>query len=122
MGKSAIRARFGFRMGAQQTSTRLIEEIRRYYHFDDPVIVQYGRWLWNVVHGDLSKSLISREPVAATYEDGFDRLRARTKDGEWVPPRTVNFITGPSRTGDIEQKIELGAHGPRRMHIVVVRD
>ena len=37
-------------------------------------------------------------------------------------PRTVNTITGPSRTGDIEQAMELGAHGPRRMHIVVVRE
>jgi L-lactate dehydrogenase complex protein LldG len=37
-------------------------------------------------------------------------------------PRTVNFITGPSRTGDIEQRIVLGAHGPRRLHIVVVDD
>ena len=35
-------------------------------------------------------------------------------------PRTVNFITGPSRTGDIEQHIELGAHGPRRLHVVLV--
>ena len=37
-------------------------------------------------------------------------------------PRTVNTITGPSRTGDIEQAMELGAHGPRRMHIIVVRE
>ena len=37
-------------------------------------------------------------------------------------PRTVNFITGPSRTGDIEQKIQMGAHGPRRLHIVIVED
>jgi L-lactate dehydrogenase complex protein LldG len=35
-------------------------------------------------------------------------------------PRTVNMITGPSRTADIEQTIELGAHGPRRLHIVIV--
>jgi hypothetical protein len=34
-------------------------------------------------------------------------------------PRTVNLITGPSRTGDIEQTIELGAHGPRRLHIIL---
>jgi L-lactate dehydrogenase complex protein LldG len=47
-------------------------------------------------------------------------LRARY--GKNGMPRTVNTITGPSRTGDIEQAIELGAHGPRRMHIVVVRD
>jgi L-lactate dehydrogenase complex protein LldG len=35
-------------------------------------------------------------------------------------PRNVNFVTGPSRTADIEQKIQLGAHGPRRLHVVIV--
>ncbi|HUN46283.1 MAG TPA: LUD domain-containing protein [Stellaceae bacterium] len=62
--------------------------------------------------------------VTATYEDGFDRLRERQKNGgdEWAMPRTVNFITGPSRTGDIEQRIELGAHGPRRLHVILVGD
>jgi L-lactate dehydrogenase complex protein LldG len=65
--------------------------------------------------------VMRRGQVVATYEDGFDRLRARAKDGaDFVPPRTVNFITGPSRTGDIEQKIELGAHGPRRLHIILI--
>jgi L-lactate dehydrogenase complex protein LldG len=37
-------------------------------------------------------------------------------------PRTVNLISGPSRSGDIEQKIILGAHGPRALHIIVVGD
>lgn len=55
--------------------------------------------------------------VVAAYEDGWDRLRLRGK-----MPRTVNFITGPSRTGDIEQRLVLGAHGPRRLHIVLVED
>jgi L-lactate dehydrogenase complex protein LldG len=55
--------------------------------------------------------------IVASYEDGWDLLRER--DGL---PRTVNFITGPSRTGDIEQKIELGAHGPRRLHVILVGD
>jgi L-lactate dehydrogenase complex protein LldG len=37
-------------------------------------------------------------------------------------PRAVNFISGPSRTGDIEQTIVLGAHGPYRVHLVIVED
>lgn len=60
--------------------------------------------------------------VVASYEDGWDLLRQRSGDGPAALPRTVNFITGPSRTGDIEQKIELGAHGPRRLHVIVVDD
>jgi L-lactate dehydrogenase complex protein LldG len=36
-------------------------------------------------------------------------------------PSTVNFVTGPSRTGDIEQTLELGAHGPKAMAILIVR-
>ena len=61
--------------------------------------------------------------VAASYEEGWTRLRqARGADGGAAMPRTVNFITGPSRTGDIEQRIELGAHGPRRLHIVLIDD
>jgi L-lactate dehydrogenase complex protein LldG len=59
--------------------------------------------------------VVRGEQVVATYEDGWDRLRSRG-----ALPRSVNFITGPSRTGDIEQRIELGAHGPRRLHIVMV--
>jgi L-lactate dehydrogenase complex protein LldG len=54
--------------------------------------------------------------VVASYEDGWDLLRTQSD----ALPRTVNFITGPSRTGDIEQKIELGAHGPRRLHVILI--
>ena len=61
--------------------------------------------------------VVNARQVVATYEDGWDRLR--TVD---AMPRSVNFITGPSRTGDIEQRIELGAHGPRRLHIILVDD
>ncbi len=56
--------------------------------------------------------------IAGSYEDAWDVIRAVYGDGEM--PRTVNLISGPSRTGDIEQKIELGAHGPRRLHVIIL--
>ena len=49
-------------------------------------------------------------------EDAFARIRAEFG----ALPRAVNLVSGPSRTGDIEQTIVLGAHGPRRMHVVLV--
>jgi L-lactate dehydrogenase complex protein LldG len=66
--------------------------------------------------------VLRADQVAASYEEGWSRLRdlKRRADGGFDMPRTVNFITGPSRTGDIEQRLELGAHGPRRLHIVLV--
>ena len=37
-------------------------------------------------------------------------------------PATLNLVSGPSRTGDIEQTMELGAHGPKALTVLVVRD
>jgi L-lactate dehydrogenase complex protein LldG len=56
--------------------------------------------------------------VVGSYEEAFDRLRAIY--GEGALPRTVNLISGPSRTADIEQTIVRGAHGPKRLHVVII--
>jgi L-lactate dehydrogenase complex protein LldG len=65
--------------------------------------------------------VLRADQVVASYEDGWTLLRERqAATGDPALPRTVNFITGPSRTGDIEQRMQLGAHGPRRLHIVLV--
>jgi L-lactate dehydrogenase complex protein LldG len=54
--------------------------------------------------------------IVAGMEEAWKLARAEL--GEL--PRAVNFVSGPSRTGDIEQTIVLGAHGPYRVHIVLV--
>ncbi|WP_257744518.1 LutC/YkgG family protein [Burkholderia glumae] len=55
--------------------------------------------------------------IVAGHEDAFALIRAER--GEL--PRAVNLVSGPSRTGDIEQTIVLGAHGPYRVHAILVR-
>lgn len=61
--------------------------------------------------------ILRAEQIGASYEEAWDKLRVAS-DG--AMPRTVNMITGPSRTADIEQRMQLGAHGPRRLHIIIV--
>lgn len=63
--------------------------------------------------------ILRADQVVAAYEDGWDRLRAERPSPQDLP-RVVNFITGPSRTADIEQQLVLGMHGPRRLHIVLI--
>ena len=60
--------------------------------------------------------------ITKNYEDIWDIIRQRStvEDKLIRMPRTVNFITGPSRSGDIEQTLLLGAHGPRRLHLILV--
>ena len=54
--------------------------------------------------------------IIGTYEDAWSRMGAQGM----TMPRTVNFITGPSRTADIEQTMQFGAHGPRRLHVLLI--
>jgi L-lactate dehydrogenase complex protein LldG len=62
--------------------------------------------------------VLDARDVAGDFETVWGRLRE--KYGAGIMPRTVNLITGPSRSADIEQTLILGAHGPRRLHVIVV--
>jgi len=62
--------------------------------------------------------LLHASRLVGAYEEAWDLLRAELGD----MPRNVMLVTGPSRSADIEQTLELGAHGPRRLHVVLVED
>ncbi|PCH47749.1 MAG: lactate utilization protein [Hyphomicrobiales bacterium] len=62
--------------------------------------------------------VIQAKDIVGDYETALDHIRKT--EGKGRMPRTINMITGPSRSGDIEQTMLLGAHGPRKLHIIVV--
>lgn len=64
--------------------------------------------------------VVNAKDVAGDYETMWQRLREAHGPGR--VPRTVNMVTGPSRSADIGQTLILGAHGPRRLHVIVVGD
>ena len=62
-------------------------------------------------------AVVRADRIVADMEDAWRLLR---KESPAEMPRAVNFVSGPSRTADIEQTVTLGAHGPYRVHIIVM--
>lgn len=65
---------------------------------------------------ETSVVVVAADWIEASYEDAWESIRAMPGG----VPRSVNFVTGPSRTADIAQQLELGAHGPKRLLVLIV--
>lgn len=63
----------------------------------------------------LEIAILRASDVVPELEDVLGKLGERF-------PSTLNLVSGPSRTGDIEQTMELGAHGPKSLAVLVVRE
>jgi L-lactate dehydrogenase complex protein LldG len=63
--------------------------------------------------------VVEETALVGGYEGAWEAIRARF--GRGAMPRTVNFISGPSRTADIGGQLVMGAHGPRRLCVILVR-
>lgn len=61
--------------------------------------------------------IVRKSDLVGSYEEAWERLR---QSGPM--PRTVNWLSGPSRSADIGQTMYMGAHGPRRQHIIFIED
>ncbi|OUR91258.1 hypothetical protein A9Q81_17895 [Gammaproteobacteria bacterium 42_54_T18] len=60
--------------------------------------------------------ILNEQDIVPNIESMWERLSLSAGN----MPRAVNIITGPSRTADIEQTIQLGAHGPRSLHLLLL--
>jgi L-lactate dehydrogenase complex protein LldG len=63
--------------------------------------------------------VVEDKDLVGGYEGAWEKIRARF--GKRAMPRTVNFVSGPSRTADIGGQLVMGAHGPRRLCVILVR-
>lgn len=61
--------------------------------------------------------VVARDTIVGSYEEAVSLVRAAF--GPKSMPRTLNYISGPSRTADIGGKIVIGAHGPRNLCVVI---
>ena len=66
---------------------------------------------------DTHIAILHAGAIVGGYEDAWARLPG-TATG--ALPRVVTLITGPSRSSDIERTVQIGVHGPRRLHIVLI--
>ena len=82
------------------------------------LLVHSGAATPNTLHflADTHIAVVDAGDIVGAYEDAWARLRSRLG----APPRSVTLITGPSRSSDIERIVQIGVHGPLRLHIVVV--
>jgi L-lactate dehydrogenase complex protein LldG len=73
---------------------------------------------------DTAIVVVRASRVVGPLEAAWDLLRREHRDAATAGfmPRNVMLVTGPSRSADIESTLELGAHGPRRLHVVLVDD
>lgn len=56
--------------------------------------------------------------LVGPYEEAFDIIRRRY--GRGAMPRTLNLVSGPSRTADVGGRLVTGAHGPRRLCVIII--
>ncbi len=62
--------------------------------------------------------LVNTTDLVKDMEYAWDRINEHIEQG--TRPRGVNFIAGPSSTADIAGQLVYGAHGPRRLHVILV--
>ncbi|HXX24271.1 MAG TPA: lactate utilization protein [Terriglobia bacterium] len=67
-------------------------------------------------------ALYRRSQLVASLDEVLERLSVTRAPEQAAPGRSVVFITGTSRTADIEQILIRGVHGPGEVHAILVEE
>lgn len=67
-------------------------------------------------------ALYRRSQIRATLDEVLQHLPVSCDPGKPSPARSVVFVSGTSRTADIEQILIRGVHGPRSVHAILVEE
>jgi L-lactate dehydrogenase complex protein LldG len=88
------------------------------------LVVHSGQPTPNTLHflPETHIAVVYGDELVGTYEDAWTALRAKLGGdlSNGAMPRTVSLVTGPSRSADIGKILLMGAHGPKRLHIILV--
>ncbi|HJV45206.1 MAG TPA: lactate utilization protein C [Bacillota bacterium] len=63
--------------------------------------------------------ILSEKSIVPRLTQAVQQVHSKIPDGL---PSCINFITGPSRTGDIEMDLALGVHGPGKVYVILLKD
>jgi len=66
-------------------------------------------------------AIVKESDIVCNIDELFIILKQKLDSGEPVPS-CMTFITGPSRTADIELNLTLGVHGPKELHVIILSD
>jgi L-lactate dehydrogenase complex protein LldG len=64
-------------------------------------------------------ALLRASQISASLAEVISKLNVE-RVGQDKSCRSASFITGPSRTSDVELTLSIGVHGPKELHVIVV--
>jgi L-lactate dehydrogenase complex protein LldG len=64
-------------------------------------------------------AVLRSSQIVARLDEAITKLTETKETSRW---RSATFVTGPSRTGDVELVLSIGVHGPKELHVIILEE